>query len=112
MKKNHWTFKEAVKFVRDKRPVVLPNLGFERQLKEYESSMNYLQNLSNINISNLININRDSHTSQFEKRLVHTKDDERMQLFSPVRRDLLPDIKHMGQTSILRSLPLEKAIPL
>jgi hypothetical protein len=35
MKKNKWSFKEAVKFVRDKRPIILPNLGFERQLKEF-----------------------------------------------------------------------------
>ncbi len=107
MKKNNWTFKDAVKFVRDKRPVVLPNLGFERQLKEYENNIHSIQNFSNvINLSNLGNMNRDLHTSEFEKRLIQTKDDERRQLFSPVRRDLLPDIKHMGQTSILRSLPL------
>lgn len=28
MKKFNWTFKKAIKFVRDKRPIVLPNLGF------------------------------------------------------------------------------------
>jgi len=35
MKKNNWGFKEAIAFVRKSRPIVLPNLGFERQLKEY-----------------------------------------------------------------------------
>ena len=36
MKKNKWTFREAIAFVRRVKPNVLPNLGFERQLKEYE----------------------------------------------------------------------------
>jgi protein-tyrosine phosphatase len=36
MKKHNWSFKDAITFVRKSRPVVCPNLGFERQLKEYE----------------------------------------------------------------------------
>jgi hypothetical protein len=30
------SFKEAIAFIRKFRPTVLPNLGFERQLKKYE----------------------------------------------------------------------------
>lgn len=37
MKKNNLSFKQAIKLVRDIRPIVLPNLGFERQLKEFEN---------------------------------------------------------------------------
>lgn len=33
MRKKNWSFKEAISFVRKERPNVLPNLGFERQLK-------------------------------------------------------------------------------
>lgn len=40
MKKNNLSFKQAIKIVRDIRPIVLPNLGFERQLKEFEASLN------------------------------------------------------------------------
>ena len=36
MKKEDKTFKDAISFVRKARPNVLPNLGFERQLKQYE----------------------------------------------------------------------------
>lgn len=36
MRKKGWSFKTAIAFVRLKRPTVLPNLGFERQLKKYE----------------------------------------------------------------------------
>lgn len=40
MKKKSWGFKEAIAFVRKSRPSVLPNLGFERQLKDYENALN------------------------------------------------------------------------
>ena len=30
------SFKEALKYCKDKRPQICPNLGFELQLKEYE----------------------------------------------------------------------------
>lgn len=40
MKKKCWGFKEAISFVRQARPNVCPNLGFERQLKEYEIFLN------------------------------------------------------------------------
>ena len=36
MKRHHITFKEAISSIRKARPSVLPNLGFERQLKKYE----------------------------------------------------------------------------
>jgi hypothetical protein len=39
MQKNNWSFKDAIAFVRASRPKVLPNLGFERQLKEYEGQL-------------------------------------------------------------------------
>lgn len=39
MKFNKMTFKEAVAEVRKFRPNVLPNLGFERQLKRYEEQI-------------------------------------------------------------------------
>ena len=38
MRKNGWNFKRAIEFVRSKRSVICPNLGFEMQLKEYERS--------------------------------------------------------------------------
>jgi protein-tyrosine phosphatase len=40
MKKKCMGFKDAISFVRQARPNVCPNLGFERQLKEYEISLN------------------------------------------------------------------------
>jgi hypothetical protein len=39
MKKNKWTFKEAISFVKKIRPSVCPNLGFEMQLKDYEKQL-------------------------------------------------------------------------
>ena len=39
MRKKVWSFREAIAFVRKSRPNVLPNLGFERQLKEYEGTL-------------------------------------------------------------------------
>lgn len=36
MYKKCWTFKKAIEFVREKRSIVCPNLGFEMQLKDYE----------------------------------------------------------------------------
>lgn len=40
MKRKNCGFKEAIAFVRQARPNVCPNLGFERQLKEYELFLN------------------------------------------------------------------------
>lgn len=40
MRKKLWTFRETIAFVRKARPNVLPNLGFERQLKDYEAALN------------------------------------------------------------------------
>ena len=39
MKKYKWIFKDAISFVREAKPSVLPNLGFERQLKKYEEDV-------------------------------------------------------------------------
>lgn len=39
MKKEKMTFKDAIALVRKARPSVLPNLGFERQLKRYEEDL-------------------------------------------------------------------------
>jgi hypothetical protein len=36
MRKEKLTFQKAITLVRQSRPKVLPNLGFERQLKKYE----------------------------------------------------------------------------
>jgi hypothetical protein len=36
MRKLRLSFSEAIAAVRQARPKVLPNLGFERQLKKYE----------------------------------------------------------------------------
>jgi hypothetical protein len=33
MRKEAWSFKKAIAVVRDKRAIICPNLGFERQLK-------------------------------------------------------------------------------
>jgi hypothetical protein len=33
-------------------------------------------------------------------------------MFSPIRRDLLPDLKNLGQTSFMRGKALEKNINL
>ena len=35
-------FMQALKFVKSKRSVACPNLGFERQLKGYDSYINYV----------------------------------------------------------------------
>jgi protein-tyrosine phosphatase len=40
MKKKCLGFREAISFVRQARPNVCPNLGFERQLKEYDILLN------------------------------------------------------------------------
>jgi 2-polyprenyl-6-methoxyphenol hydroxylase-like FAD-dependent oxidoreductase len=39
MKKEKLAFKDAIALVRKSRPSVLPNLGFERQLKRYEEDL-------------------------------------------------------------------------
>lgn len=39
MKKFKWAFREAIQLVKQKRPVVCPNLGFEMQLKHYEKQL-------------------------------------------------------------------------
>lgn len=39
MKKEKMSFKDAIALVRKSRPSVLPNLGFERQLKRYEEEL-------------------------------------------------------------------------
>jgi hypothetical protein len=39
MRKERLTFKDAITLVRKSRPNVLPNLGFERQLKKYEEAL-------------------------------------------------------------------------
>jgi protein-tyrosine phosphatase len=39
MKKLNMSFKDAIAYVRKSRPSVLPNLGFERQLKKYEEAL-------------------------------------------------------------------------
>lgn len=39
MKKHQMSFKEAIALVRKARPAVLPNLGFERQLKKFEEEL-------------------------------------------------------------------------
>ena len=66
MKKNKWAFKEAIAFVRRAKPNVLPNLGFERQLKEYEK---ILRNTENNEFRKTI-----SKTSESRK---HSKDNKR-----------------------------------
>lgn len=40
MKRKCWGFKESIAFLRQNRPSICPNLGFERQLKEYEIILN------------------------------------------------------------------------
>lgn len=39
MRKEKMDFKDTISFVRKARPKVLPNLGFERQLKKYEETL-------------------------------------------------------------------------
>jgi hypothetical protein len=51
MKKFGWGFKEAISEVRKFRPEVLPNLGFERQLKEYERVLRSEESSTRKNIS-------------------------------------------------------------
>ena len=43
MKYNKMSFKEAIALVRKRRPSVLPNLGFERQLKKYEEQIKAIE---------------------------------------------------------------------
>jgi len=44
MRHKLWTFREAIAFVRQNRPSVCPNLGFERQLKEFEQFLSKQSN--------------------------------------------------------------------
>ena len=39
MKVNRESFKSAIKFVKNIRPTICPNLGFELQLKKYETEL-------------------------------------------------------------------------
>jgi hypothetical protein len=52
MKFKCWGFKEAIAEVRKYRPSVLPNLGFERQLKKYEEITKFSNKASNRIIRN------------------------------------------------------------
>ncbi len=38
MRKNKWTYDEALKFVQSKRDIVMPNPGFAAQLKKYQEN--------------------------------------------------------------------------
>ena len=39
MRKENWNFKQACEHVRKYRPQILPNLGFEKQLKMYQPQL-------------------------------------------------------------------------
>jgi hypothetical protein len=36
MRENHWKMEEALTYVKEKRGIVEPNLGFKKQLKQFE----------------------------------------------------------------------------
>ena len=91
MKKYNWPFKKAIKFVRDKRPIVLPNLGFERQLKQYETLLQ-----------------RESNTAEFNNRN-YVQNSEKYSI-SPFKTNGLPNIKNLGQTSWVKSKVIERNI--
>lgn len=78
MRKKNWSFKEAITFVRQSRPSVLPNLGFERQLKEYE-----------------IFLNRQAEFG-FERRMGSKTSEERKH----VPEKVLPEIGVLGRTQL------------
>jgi len=48
MKKNGWTLNESLKFVRDRRPVVMPMPEFVKQLKSYNSTLKKERKKENI----------------------------------------------------------------
>ena len=79
MKQKMWTFKDAIAFVREKRPKICPNLGFERQLKEYEKTI-FKVNLGNIN-----------------RRISKTSEDHKHGTKKNIE---LPDIGVLGRTHI------------
>jgi hypothetical protein len=42
MKENLWTFEEAYLYVKNKRPQIFPNFGFQKQLKRLEINLGLL----------------------------------------------------------------------
>ena len=46
MKKENLDFEKSFQRVQNKRPIISPNLGFQRQLKEYEKKLEQ-ENLNN-----------------------------------------------------------------
>lgn len=91
MKKNKWAFKDAIAFVRRSKPNVLPNLGFERQLKEYEKVLKSENN----EVRKII-----SKTSEARK---HSKDNK--------RREGLPEIASFGKTLVKSKIIDASIIP-
>lgn len=81
MRKKHWTFREAIAFVRRARPTVLPNLGFERQLKDYEAVLT-----------------READ-SGVERRMGSKTSEERKHAFVG-KGKVLPEIALMGRTQL------------
>jgi hypothetical protein len=39
MRENNWKLQEAFEFVKQKRPEVFPNFGFQKQLKKFEINL-------------------------------------------------------------------------
>lgn len=87
MRHKHWTFREAIAFVRQNRPSVCPNLGFERQLKDYEQFLSK---------QNSIALQRKSPRTSEEPKHSQQKS----------RHLGLPEINMLGRTN-LRNIVLD-----
>jgi hypothetical protein len=82
MKHNLQSFRDAIAFVREKRPKICPNLGFERQLKEYESV-----------------IFKHHHGGSLQRKVPKTSEEQKHCVIK--RKNIeLPEIGALGRTHI------------
>lgn len=83
MKKHSWSFKDAIAYLRRHRPSVCPNLGFERQLKEYE-----------------ITLLKGGQPEPPQPRFGSKTSEERKHAASPQKQKMLPEIGVLARTQL------------
>jgi len=59
------TFKEALRYAKNKRPQICPNLGFELQLKDYEKRKTELLNVTQTSTDFTQNLRAKKSTSLY-----------------------------------------------
>jgi len=101
IRKNHWSFRKAIDFVRKRRSCVCPNLGFEMQLKTYEKELNMqaTQLTKNFMLQRSKNLVPVEFDTPFGKKEAN-----------PHRGASFPYIPHQTRSFMRRKLPTRNGI--